>query len=430
MIRSLRLEDLERLGWRFGLETIHSLLVELGNPHLFLRVVHVAGSNGKGSTCAMTASILRRCGYKTGLYTSPHLCDVRERFRLDGRWISPVDFNRHVRRVLDACRRVREKLGHYPTHFEALTATAFSWFAEQKVDWLVLEVGLGGRLDATNVVPEPAVSLITPISLEHQDILGRTLPLIAREKAGILKPGCLAATVQYDPEASRVIDRVARERGARLWLSGRDFRFTPGAKGFHWEGPGLDHRFDLPGLTGYQTVNAALALAGIQCLRARGVSVGPQALSKSLAAMRWPGRMEVLNRKPTVILDGAHNPDAARALFAFLRRRYGSKRWIVLNGFLKDKDYRTVAGILAPLTFLSVVTEPPSDRTERGERVFRAWERSGSKAVLLKDWERALAFSRAKLGRVKAEGLLITGSLYLVGSCRKAMVGMEGLGRI
>ncbi|HJT24161.1 MAG TPA: bifunctional folylpolyglutamate synthase/dihydrofolate synthase, partial [bacterium] len=197
----MRLESLEQLGWRFGLETIQALLAELGNPQTSLQVVHVAGSNGKGSTCAFMASFLKHSGYKTGLYTSPHLCDIRERFRINGTWISAVDFNRHCRRVLEACRKVQRKMGHLPTHFEALTAIAFCWFKEQKVDWVVLEVGLGGRLDATNVIASPAVCLIAPVGLEHQNILGKTLEEIAYEKAGILKEGCLAAAVQPHREA-------------------------------------------------------------------------------------------------------------------------------------------------------------------------------------------------------------------------------------
>src|ERR1039458_5494099 len=175
----LRLESLERLGWRFGLQTMQALLAELGHPEFSLKIVHVAGSNGKGSTCAFMASFLRQCGFKTGLYTSPHLGDIRERFRINGAWISRRDFDRHSKKVLKACGEVEKKLGHLPTHFEALSAIAFSWFEEQKTDWVVLEVGLGGRLDATNVVPAPAVALITPISLEHQDILGKTIGKIA-----------------------------------------------------------------------------------------------------------------------------------------------------------------------------------------------------------------------------------------------------------
>jgi dihydrofolate synthase/folylpolyglutamate synthase len=415
----LQLESLELLGWRFGLQTIQALLDELGHPELSLKTIHVAGSNGKGSTCAFMASFLKHCGYKTGLYTSPHLCDIRERFRIDGAWITKSEFKRHTEKVLEACRKVEKKLGHLPTHFEALTAIAFCWFRERKVDWVVLEVGLGGRLDATNAIPTPALSLITPISLEHQNILGKTIGEIAWEKAGILKPGGMAATLQSDPKAGAVVDQVAREKGAKLWLAGRDFNFREEPNGFYWEGPGLQAKFQLPHLMDYQTTNAALAVAGIQALQAQGVSPAPPVIQKSILAMRWPGRMEEINRKPLVVLDGAHNPGAARALLNSLKSRYPHKRWIVLNGFLSDKNYAAFTEILAPITALSIVTEPLSERAEPGGRVFQAWEKAGVQALLVRDWKKALLLSLSKIKLAPNMGLLVTGSLYLIGDCRK-----------
>lgn len=426
----LKLESLEQLGWRFGLETIQALLSELGNPHLSLKAVHVAGSNGKGSTCAYMASFLKHAGYKTGLYTSPHLCDIRERFRINGTWISKKDFDRHTRRVLGASLEVQKKLGHLPTHFEALTAIAFSWFKEQEVDWAVLEVGLGGRLDATNVIPSPAVCLITPIGLEHQNILGKTIGKIAREKAGILKRGCLAATVQPHPQAAGVIDRTAREKGALLWLSGRDFHFRQEPGGFYWEGPGLKGHFKLPGLPKYQVANASLALAGIQFLKSRGAGADGRLIQKSFSEMRWPGRMEEISRKPLVVVDGAHNPEAAKALFTSLKARYPRRRWIVLNGFLRDKDYGAFARILRPLAASAAVTEPRSERAESGPKVFQAWEEAGVPAWAVRDWKKALRFSLVKMKKGRKSGLLVTGSFYLVGDCRKELKGLKGLDQL
>jgi len=423
----LKLEFLEQFGWRFGLETIRALLAELGDPQDSLQVVHVAGSNGKGSTCAFMASFLKQAGYKTGLYTSPHLCDIRERFRVNGTWISQSDFNRHTRRVLEACRRVEKKMGHLPTHFEALTAIAFSWFKEQRVDWLVLEVGLGGRLDATNAVPPPALCLIAPIGLEHQNILGGTLGKIAWEKAGILKPGCLAATVQPHREAATRIDRTADEKGASLWLSGRDFHFKKTPQGFAWEGPGLEGRFKLSGLPDYQIPNAALALAGIQLLKAKGVNSDQGLIQTAFSKMRWPGRVEVVSQKPLIVLDGAHNPDAARVLSASLKSRFPGKRWIVLNGFLSDKNYSRFAEIIAPQTALAIVTEPASGRAEKAVNVFKAWEKAGVRSVAVGDWRRALGLALRKQSSDPSFGLLITGSLYLVGDCRKDLIGIRGL---
>lgn len=430
-MKQLRLESLERLGWRFGLETIRTLLGELQDPQLSLRFVHVAGSNGKGSTCAFMASFLKHAGHKTGLYTSPHLSDIRERFRVNGGWIPKADLEKHARRVLDACGRVKMKLGHFPTHFEALTAIAFSWFKEQKVDWVVLEVGLGGRLDATNVIPFPAVALITPVSLEHQEILGRTLGKIASEKAGIIKEGGFAATIQRQPDALKALKRTAKEKSAQLWVGGRDFHFKKERGGFRWEGPGLHRSFTIPGIPDYQIWNASLALAGIQCLQAQGVAAKDGVIERSLLATQWPGRLEVLHRKPFIVLDGAHNPDAARALSSSLKNLYPPKTWIVLNGFLQDKDYGSFARIMKPLTALSIVTEPPSDRQEDGTKVFGEWERAGVRALLVGDWKKALGLA---LGKLKSSGpstgLLITGSLYLGGACRQVLVGSKGLEKI
>ena len=428
--RSLRLESLERFGWRFGLESIQALLAELGDPQLGLQVVHVAGSNGKGSTCVFMASFLKQCGYKTGLYTSPHLCDIRERFRINGTWISSKDFQRHSQRVLRACQKVGRQQGHSPTHFEALTAIAFCWFAEQGVDWVVLEVGLGGRLDATNTSPTPALALITPIGLEHQDILGKRLEKIAFEKAGILKEGGIAATCQNHPPATRVIDQRARQLGVELWSAGRDFTFRREARGFYWEGPGLRAHFKVPFLPEYQVGNAALAVAGIQALRSQGVPSSLPQVQKALAHMRWPGRLEVIRSKPLILLDGAHNPDAALGLRRSVEKEYPGKKWIILNGFLKDKDYGTATQILSPLAALSVVTVPPSDRGE-GMGVFKAWERTGTKTLFVKDWEQALGLCLQKQKKSRGElGLLITGSLYLGGACRAALVGIRGLEKL
>lgn len=427
----MKLESLEQLGWRFGLETIQSLMTELGDPQNSLQVVHVAGSNGKGSTCAFMASFLKQCGHKTGLYTSPHLCDIRERFRINGAWISQEDFKRHSRRVLEACRKVQIKMGHLPTHFEALTAIAFCWFKEQKVDWVVLEVGLGGRLDATNVISQPAVSLIAPVGLEHQNILGKTIGKIAREKAGILKEGRLAAAVQPHREAAQVMDAVAKDKGALLWLAGRDFKFKKSPNGFEWEGPGFEGRFKLPGFPGYQMPNAALALAGIQLLKNWGVTGNHALVQKSFSGMRWPGRLEVICRKPFILVDGAHNPEAAKALRRSLKMGFSRKRWIVLNGFLQDKDHAAVIRELKHIAFFSIVAEPDSGRRKDGREVFKAWEKEAVPVLLVKDGRKAVDLALAQLKRCPpGTGLLITGSFYLVGACRKQLVGLKGLDRI
>ncbi len=425
----LNLDSLERLGWRFGLETTQALLEALGNPHLGLRIVHVAGTNGKGSTSAFTASILRENGYKTGLYTSPHLWDVRERFRINGVWIPQADFRRHSGRVLAACGSVQKRMGHLPTQFEALTAVAFLWFKEQRVDWLVLEVGLGGRLDATNVIPAPEAALITPVGLEHREILGNSLRQIAQEKAGILKAGGLAATIQSQPEALESVLNIARQRGVGLWVGGRDFQYRREGNQFHWEGPGLHRSFQLPRSPEFQTMNAALAVAGVQILQTSGAKLSDDKIQRGLSDMRWPGRLERLQADPLTLLDGAHNPEAAKALASALKRAYPHRKMILLNGFLKDKDYASCAMILAPHTQLAVVSTPPSDRAAEGQTIVKGWEAAGVRALWVNDWKHALALSRS-LARQKKCPLLIMGSLYLGGACRHEIIGNRGLARI
>jgi dihydrofolate synthase / folylpolyglutamate synthase len=428
----LKLESLEKFGWRFGLETTQVLLSFLGNPHTSLRYIHVAGSNGKGSTCAFIASFLKQAGYKTGLYTSPHLCDIRERFRINGLWISQNDFDRHCRAVLKACEKTKRKLGHSPTHFEALTAIAFCWFKEQKVDWVVLEVGLGGRLDATNIIAAPAVSLITPIGLEHQNILGKTISQISGEKAGIIKAESFVATVQYSAAALNVIRGKAGEYGAELWSSGKEFRYDRTDKGIDWSGSGLNREIKFPQEGDYQAANAALALAGIQYLRTRyQVRASEKTIEKSFAAMRWPGRMEKISSQPLIFLDGAHNPDGAKVLASYLKRKYPRHRWIVLNGLLKDKDHGAFVSELKPIAAMAVITEPRIDRAENGEKIYREWEKLGVWSVLVKDWKKALGLAKLKLAVSNpSTGLLITGSLYLVGDCRRELIGLTGLDKI
>jgi dihydrofolate synthase/folylpolyglutamate synthase len=405
------LASLQRFGWRFGLDTVRSLLACLGDPHRDLPCVQVAGSNGKGATAAFLASILRAAGYRTGLYTSPHLSDPRERFRLDGRVIPCADHRRLARRVLRACGGFRS--GRLPTYFEAQTALAFLWFRERRVDVAVLETGLGGRLDATNVVDAPLACLITPVGMEHRDILGPTLERITAEKAGILKRGCLAATLQTDSRPLQVLRRKAEERGAFLWVAGEDF----------------PDRVSLPpGRPSFDAANAALAAAGARLLRHRGFRIDEDAIRLGLSAMRWPGRFEPVSRRPLILLDGAHNPPATEALAEALRTRRPGGRWVVLNGYLRDKDASSCVSALAPVTAVSVVTDPPSARAGGGERVFRAWESRGVRSFYVRDWKQALALARRKGGG--AFPLLVTGSLYLVGACREVLVGGRGLDRI
>jgi dihydrofolate synthase/folylpolyglutamate synthase len=418
-----RLEALDRQGWRFGLDVTRALLAELGDLQKTLVFAHVAGSNGKGSTCAYLARLLERDGLKVGLYTSPHLVHIRERFRVDGHAIPERDFDRLAEAVLFAGRRVAARLDHGPTTFEALTALAVLWFWEQRVDVVVWETGLGGRLDATNAIDTPAVALIAPVGLEHQEWLGSTLWDIAGEKAGILKEGGRAASLQTHPEAARRIRRVAEEVGCELWEAGRDFRFRPTREGLRWSCLGSEGSFPLAHRPPYDVANAALALAGYHLLRLRGLASRPPS-PEALSQTRWPARFELLSSRPLVLMDGAHNPEGVRRLGEGLRARYPGRRWTVLNGFLRDKQVDECLHLLAPFASSAVVTMPPTDRAEKGEVVVRAWERRGVPVRWVGDPRQALAFASRQAGE---GGLLICGSLYLCGLLRGMLKGRGDL---
>jgi dihydrofolate synthase/folylpolyglutamate synthase len=355
---------------------------------------------------------------RTGLYTSPHLSDIRERFQIDGQLISTKDFKRLASRVLEAGEAVRRKSGRGPTTFEALTVLALLWFREKKVDRVVWEVGLGGRLDATNVIDPPVVALITPIGLEHQAWLGDTLGEIAREKAGILKPGTWAATLQDHGEALRAIREKALGVGAGLWVGGEDFKWRATRKGLRWETPGFGGDFTLRNRPPYDVGNAALALAGFHLLRLRGFVSGPPN-PRALTEACWPGRFEIMSRRPLVLLDGAHNPAGARRLAEGLRKNHPRRKWVVLNGFLKDKRYGECVRALAPCALEAVVTHPSSSRAERGDRVVREWERNGVRAVWMRDPTQAYRHALRVAG---GDGLLVCGSLYLVGEIRRQLL--------
>ncbi len=387
-------------GIRPGLERVTALLERLGHPHDGLRVVHVAGTNGKGSVCALVAEVLRSAGHRVLRYTSPHLHAYRERFWLDGRWISQARLDEALEVIDGAVRELDTDLGAV-TEFERLTAIAFWLAREEAVDWLVLEVGLGGRLDATNVVTSPAVSVITRIARDHIDWLGDSIPGIAREKAGILRPGVPLVTGAVG-EALDAIREVAAGVGTVCRLVD-----TGSPPDLVWDGETLD--LVLPGA--YQRTNAAIALEVLAVLHERGVTFSAEAVRTGFACVRWPGRLETV-RMPdgrTFWLDGAHNEDGARALAASLPRRPG----VLVFGALADKEPGRLASILAPLADRHVLVPVPSPRT---------WEPVASGvwvgAQVATGAEDAL---RLASDLARGEPILVAGSLYLVGAVRHAL---------
>ena len=348
------------------LDRMRDLLALLGDPQLAWPAIHVAGTKGKGSTSAMIASVLSQAGNRTGLYTSPHLERLEERLVIDGRQCSEAEFVRLAADVQGAVAQLDRQAAAVgdaaapPTFFEITTAMAMLHFARQRVDAAVLEVGLGGRLDSTNVC-RPQVCVITSISFDHTRQLGSTLAAIAGEKAGIIKPGVPVISGVVEPEPRDVIAAAAQLQGARLWQRGRDFDFTPAASGAapapaeqvfdYWErGAELPQRLaelSLPLLGAHQAANAATAIAALGRLRERGWNISEEAIRSGLAAARCPARIEVVRESPTVIVDVAHNVAAVAALAAVLRQRPAERR-ILLFASSRDKDVAGMLSVLLP----------------------------------------------------------------------------------
>jgi dihydrofolate synthase / folylpolyglutamate synthase len=405
------LAGLNPLGIRLGLDAIRSLLGRLGDPQGVFPSVLIAGTNGKGSVAAMTASILSAAGFRTGLYTSPDLIDVRERIRIDGRMIS--------RREMAACAEtVRSRVREQVSYFEFLTAIAFLHFQRQKAEIVVLEVGMGGRLDATNVVV-PLVSVITNISLEHREHLGNTLAEIAREKGGIIKEGGVCLTAARQKPVIGALEAICRERGARLCHVGKEIRTTIHRDGtFSYRGIGgrCHERLLCPLVGKHQISNAALAVAAVGQVRAAGFRVGEEAVSKGLKQTHWEGRLEILQHSPLLIVDGAHNPAGVAMLCRALQKDFSYRRLILIFGVLGDKDYRAMAKRLFPLADRVLLTRPHSARALSPDLLLAS---TGAVSGVEVVEDPALALRHALSVAGKDDLICAAGSLYLVGEIKK-----------
>jgi len=402
-----------------NLDRMRELLARAGNPHHALRCVHIAGTKGKGSTAAMTASILRAAGRRTGLYISPHLIDFRERMRIDGELIGEEEFARLVEETRPAIEEMRAG-GRTPTFFEVCTLIALRWFARRRVDAAVLETGMGGRLDATNAV-EPLAAAITTLALDHTVELGDTLALIAAEKAGIIKPGVPVVSAPREPAAAEVIARVAAELGSPLYRVGEEIRILPAA--------GNDRRFGIAGrldsypdlscplLGDHQRINAAVAVGLAECLREAGEPIMSAAIHDGIARVEWPGRLQVLREKPPLILDGAHDPVAIEALLAALDRHYPGIPRVYLLSFLREKDWPRMLRQLAPGDRRFVFAAIANPRAVSPDELAAEAARLGAQAVTAPDIPTAL---RSVVATADPEVMIVvTGSLYAVGEALK-----------
>lgn len=426
------LQTLRRFGEKPGLARIRFLLERLGNPHRAYPAVHVAGTNGKGSTSAMIAGILQAAGYRTGLFTSPHLVRYNERIKVDGVPISDGDLAALLGRLREHAEEAAadSALGQ-PTEFEVGTAAALAYFAQAAVDVAVVEVGLGGRFDATNVV-EPLVSVITPIGLDHTQVLGGTLAEIAAEKAGIIKPGVPVVCAAQRPEARDVIVARAEELGAPAYLAGRDFESRLSDVDQHgtrfavrWGERWLED-LRVPLLGPHQAGNGGVAVAAAQVLAGRGLAVPEEALRCGLGAVRWPGRMELWPGQPALLFDGAHNAEGAQVLAEGLQAVFPGRQPVFVLGMLGEKPIDAVLSTLLPLGQAAVLTAPrvgrgaPADPAELARRARGLVPRLAVEADPLE----ALALARSWAG---PEGLVcVAGSLYLVGELQGLLAGEQG----
>jgi dihydrofolate synthase/folylpolyglutamate synthase len=408
------LYGLQKYGIKFGLNRTENLLAKVGNPHKRLRCIHVAGTNGKGSTAAMLASILQRHGLRVGLYTSPHLVRFTERFRIDDQEAPPekiIDIFRQIYGILDQ----REP----PTFFEVATAMGLLYFAREQVDWAVIEVGMGGRLDATNVI-WPEVCVITNIALDHQEFLGRTLAAIAREKAGIIKDGVPLITGARQAVVQSTIKTTCFRHQADLFRLGVDFRVRHSPDGsFSYLGQrrrwaGLRLQLEGP----HQLNNAALALAALEILDRKGVlTLDPAAIREGLATVRWPARLEVLQHRPLIVLDGAHNPQGAESLRNALKRSFSYNKLHLVLGIMKDKDLRGILRRLLPIAESAIFTKPRYERAADPEELKRLARLYIKKYYVVPDV--LAAINQAKVLAGPEDLICVAGSLYFAGEVKE-----------
>ncbi|MEP0845005.1 MAG: bifunctional folylpolyglutamate synthase/dihydrofolate synthase [Phycisphaerae bacterium] len=420
-------EKMTRVGYNtsnFNLSRMNRLLAALGNPHKALKSVHIAGTKGKGSTAMMLASMLSNCGMKIGLYTSPHLVDVRERIQINGTMIPESEFTRLMTRMAPVTRRLAKDK---PTFFEMMTAMAFLHFVEKKVDLAVVETGLGGRLDSTNVL-KPEVCAITSISYDHVNQLGHTLAQIAEEKAGIFKPGVPAVSSPQAPEVREVLLRVAEKARAPLRFTGKDIEFSYRFESSRASGPQTrvslttpTTRFEhlpvpLPG--DHQAINCGLALSIISILKERGYPIEDQKAIEGLAKAHLPGRMEVIHQNPRIMVDGAHNAASVEALMRAIGQNVAYDSMVVIFGCRSDKD---IPGMLDHIQLGAdkvIFTGTGSPRSADPAELAAAYiERSGKMAQVAAGLEEALDIAERAVTR--EDLICITGSFYLVGLAKK-----------
>lgn len=395
----------------FGLEAISELLSRLNNPQNTYKTILVAGTNGKGSTATMIASILQSAGYRVGLYTSPHLVDVRERIAVNGKMISRADINLII-------AYIKKKKSNPLTYFEFLTVAAFVYFKRKKVDAAVLEVGLGGRLDATNVCT-PLVSVITNISFDHMAYLGKTLESIAKEKAGIIKKRGICVTTAKQKKVLKIFKNICHERKAKFYQIGNDFKIIKNNdKTFDYQGMSRNLKRVCLGMPEeHQMENAALAIAAIGIVAKKELPVKEQAIRDGFQKTKLAARMEVLQKSPLFILDGAHNPGGIRALCKTIKNEHTYRRMILIFACLKDKKYFQMLHTIAPLAYKIILPRLTVARAQQPDNIKEIVNKMGYKSRVVNSVYQAVKIARSLAS--KDDLILAAGSLYLAAEIKQ-----------
>ncbi len=403
------------LGSRPGLSRIEELCRRLGDPQDSLRFIHVGGTNGKGSVSAMLSSVLTKAGYRVGLYTSPYLYDFRERMQIGGKPIG----EEALCEIMDRVKTEADGMPDRPTEFELITVAAFLWFKNEGCDPVILEVGLGGRLDATNIIKKSLLSLITGISLDHTAILGDTEEAIAKEKAGIFKEGCPALVGEVTPAVKKALSEAAREKGTPLsFLDLSSLSIKSEAK------EGIRFRFEkaeysIPFAASYQPKNASLVLKAIAALKEGGLPIPDEAIKGGLSSVYWPGRFEYFCRDPEVVYDGSHNPEGVKATVETIKRLYRKKKILLITGVMADKDHAAIVSSLAPLADTVFTVTPDNPRALSADALCAAYRRKGVSALSRPSVKEALR-DASPLAAAFQKPIFILGSLYLYKEAKDA----------
>ncbi len=408
------LENVSASGIILGLDSIRALMNELDNPQDDLRIVHIAGTNGKGSILSYTKNILMDAGYRVGCYSSPSVFGYLERFQIDGEWMAESEFPELVQKIKDAADRMTAKGLNHPTVFELETAIAFEYFKERKCDYVMLETGMGGDLDSTNVIKSPLVCAFASISMDHIGILGNTLREIATCKSGIIKPGAAVVTGPQDPEAMEVLEAAAESMGCRITRTEDCTRKEHSPEGQTFLYKGREYFIHLLGR--HQLRNAAVAIEIASALQKTGAEVTEENIRNGLAETRWPGRLEIIRKgSKTWILDGAHNAAAAGCLTETLRECWPDTKFTAVTGVFRDKEYSKIAEILSGVLDRAICIDlPDGSRSLPKEELAAVYENVGVKSDVSDSIETAIK-------EATSDAVLVTGSLSLLRSAKEGI---------